>query len=116
MVNMNRLEIQQLEEHLVGNGFNYTDNCGSTMYFEKIHGEYTWYIALTEPHSGNKYKWMLRAEREDNFDRWSNADYQEFYDTVSSFKSDAVNKLNTYIEGFPYDDEFLYGEETDEKN
>lgn len=93
-------EIQQLTQHLIENGFEYADNCGSTIYFNKIYDKHQWYIALTEPHSGNHYKWMLRAEREDEFDRWSNASFEEFYDDVSDFISKYLIQLDNYINSY----------------
>lgn len=94
-------KMEKLKNHLIENGFEYEETYdNSTMYFSKIYGEYEWYIALTNPHSGNDYKWLLRAEREDEFDRWSVATFQEFYDDVPSFMATAVIQLNKFFESY----------------
>ena len=49
------------------------------------------FFALTEPHDGNKNRWMLRAEDSEYFDKWSNASYEEFYDTVDDFINPRFN-------------------------
>lgn len=48
---------------------------------------------LVAPHSGNKNRYMFRADPLENHDRWSNCDYQRFYKDKDDFK----NNWNKYL-------------------
>lgn len=37
------------------------------------------YFVVVVPHEGNGNRIMLRADPEENHDRWSNCDFQRFY-------------------------------------
>ena len=82
----NKLCMQQLIKYMEDNGYWYDDDWDmSTVYFSKMVNNKYCFFALTEPHDGNKNRWMLRAEDSEYFDKWSNASYEEFYDTVDDF-------------------------------
>lgn len=36
---------------------------------------------IIAPHSDNKFKWLLRVANFEDFDRWSLAEMQKYYDT-----------------------------------
>ena len=42
--------------------------------------KYNIVACLTYPHEGNGNKFMLRAEMAEDFDRWSNASYEVFFE------------------------------------
>ncbi len=48
---------------------------------------------ITYPHEGNDNKFMLRAEFMNNFDKWSNASCEVFFDEVSGVE---VSPNNVY--------------------
>lgn len=93
MNNIVNADMQQLLHYMEDNGYTYEDECGSTMYFTKICNDEEWVFSLTEPHSGNKFRWMLRAENHKDFDRWSNASYEEFYTNKDDFIKHALIDL-----------------------
>jgi hypothetical protein len=79
-------DMKKLVKYMEDNGYKYEDDFDmSTVYFSKVVNNKHCVFALTEPHSGNKHRWLLRAEDVDYFDRWSNASYEAYYDTVEEF-------------------------------
>lgn len=82
----NEFEIKCLTKCMVDNGFTYEDDYDmSTVYFSKAINDDLWVFALTEPHDGNKNRWMLRAERHEYFDKWGNASFEKFYGDADEF-------------------------------
>ena len=45
-------------------------------------------FSITAPHEGNEYKYMLRINPANTFDKWGNADIEEFYDDMDSLNYD----------------------------
>lgn len=90
----NKEDMKKLVKYMEDNGYRYEYDVDlSTVYFSNmINNKYCFY-ALTEPHDGNKHRWLLRAEDSDYFDRWSNASYEAFYDTVEEFINRALIDL-----------------------
>lgn len=84
----------KLVNYLINSGYTYEGNVGmSTVYFSKCVNNDDRVYAVTVPHEGNDNRWMLRAETDAEFDRWSNASYEQFYDTVDDFITRALIDL-----------------------
>lgn len=54
------------------------------------------YYSVVAPHSGNNYKYMLRINPIQTFDRWINADIEEFYDTINELNYNLRNNKWIY--------------------
>jgi hypothetical protein len=94
-----------LVNYLTDNGFKYGDDVDmSTIYFSKIYNDKEWLFSLTEPHEGNRNQWLFRAEKRDNFDRWSNAYYEEKYMSTDHFMSCAIKELESTIQNYSEDE------------
>ena len=94
----NETQTKCLIEYMEKNGYQYEDEYDmSTIYFSKDFGNELWYFALTEPHDGNENRWMLRAENCETFDKWSNAGYQEYYNTIEDFMNYALIDIEKII-------------------
>ena len=88
----------KLIKYLEDNGYQYEDDVNmSTVYFSKMFNNTEWIFALTEPHDGNKNRWVLRAEDSMYLDRWSGASFERFYDSVGEFIECALIHLNNHI-------------------
>lgn len=86
MSEINKLYMEELIKYMENAGFEYDyDVDMENAYFNKIINGEHWLFALVSPHDGNKNRWMLRAETKRDFDRWSVASFEEFYDTVEDF-------------------------------
>lgn len=44
------------------------------------------YVCVTAPHEGNNNMFLLRASRRSTFDRWGNAEYEEWLPTADAVK------------------------------
>lgn len=96
----NKADMEKLITYLKMRGYEYdSDYDMSNVYFDKVFDDELWYFLLVSPHSGNKYRWMFRAEYSEEFDRWSIAGYEEFYDTIQDFMDSAVKDVEQYIKG-----------------
>ena len=88
----------KLIRYLEDNGYRYEDDVNmSTVYFSKMFNNTEWIFALTEPHDGNKKRWLLRAEEHTRFDKWGNASFEQFYDSVDEFIKCALIHLDNHI-------------------
>ena len=68
---------------------------------------------LIPPHEGNDFKWLIRAEFIEVFDKWGNAPYWGYLDELSALKlSDLVYDLTLLT---MYKKEYLEGSEDFEK-
>lgn len=93
-----------LVNYLTDNGFKYENDVDmSTVYFSKIYKEEEWLFSLTEPHNGNDNKWLWRAEKIENFDRWGNAYFEDKYMSNEDFISYAIKEFE--IEADKYNEE-----------
>ena len=54
------------------------------------------YYCIVAPHGGNGYKYMLRVNPKKTFDRWINADIEEFYDLIEALNYDLRNNKWIY--------------------
>ena len=89
-----RKDMKRLVKYMEDNGYRYENDWDmSTVYFSKMVNNKYCFFALTEPHDGNKNRWMLRAEDSEYFDKWGNASYEAFYDTVDDFINRALIDL-----------------------
>ena len=87
-------DMERLVKYMEDNGYRYENDWDmSTIYFSKTMNHKYCFFALIEPHDGNKNRWMLRAEDSEYFDKWSNASYEAFYDTVDDFINRALIDL-----------------------
>lgn len=95
----NKDDMEKLIAYLRMRGYKYNYDCDmSNVYLDKDFDNESWYFSLVSPHSGNQYRWMFRAEYSEEFDRWSVAGYEEFYDTIQDFMDSAVKDVEKYIE------------------
>jgi len=74
-------------------GYTFVDDWGS-LYFKKAFGNKLLIVAVTAPHEGNGYKWLVRADDIEYHDRWSNADYEQYYDTIDDLVDRVLEDLN----------------------
>jgi len=56
------------------------------------------YYSVTAPHEGNNFMYMLRANPVATFDKWSNADYEEFYDDLYELARDIDYETGIILE------------------
>lgn len=69
---------------LIKNGYLFTGNFEESHYYfanDKV------MVCYVTPHEGNGFKHMIRAEIIEDFDRWSNAQFEEFIDEVDELVS-----------------------------
>ena len=59
-------------------------------------------LCLTSPHKGTDFKWMLRADTKEEFDRWSNAQFEMYFNTPGEFE-DVLKELDYFIK-YGYED------------
>lgn len=62
------------------------------VFFKDVDGIEFIYL-LVYPHEGTKNRIMFRADAVENYDRWSNCDFQRFYVDEEDFK----NNWNKYL-------------------
>lgn len=65
---------------------------------------------ITAPHEGNDFTYILRINPKRTFDKWDNADIEEFYDSINELSYDLTFNiwvykalLNIYIDRYVAD-------------
>lgn len=67
--------------------------------------------SITSPHEGNDFTFLLRVNPKKTFDKWGNADIEEYYDTIDELIFDLEHNqwiyrllmwtyIDRYIESF----------------
>ena len=74
-------------------GYTYVGDWGS-LYFKKAFGNKLLIVAVTWRSYGNGYKWLVRADDVEYHDCWSNADYEQYYDTIDDLVDKVLEDLN----------------------
>lgn len=98
MKNDNHADMVRVIEQMNTGGFGFVDDWDmSTTYFSKVNHRGEWLVSVTEPHEGNNYKWLVRANKHETFDKWGNADFQEYYDDINDFMEHALIDLEEEI-------------------
>lgn len=69
---MKKIVKNDIIEVLTSNGFDLTLEVDNSNYYFKGNGVLVSYVA---PHKGTDWRHLIRAEVEEEFDRWSNAQY-----------------------------------------
>ena len=86
---------------LLGKGFVIYENLKDQWYMrDSYNGKYNGHsnmISLIAPHSGTNYKWMLRADYDETFDRWSVCLFEEYFSNSEEFK-EVLKKLYEFID------------------
>ena len=61
-------------------------------FYQYISKDKNYLACLMVPHKGTNWKYMIRINRFETFDRWSVAEIEEFFDT----EQEALEFLNNY--------------------
>ena len=75
----NNLSIEYILNKLENIGFKLIGNIENTNYYLEKDNVV---LSITTPHSGNEYKYLIRHDYKEIFDRWSNCYYENSADTI----------------------------------
>lgn len=91
-----KITMNKFNEFLLENGFVFTDKNNDEHYFyEKVIDNIKYVFCLTAPHEETEFEYLLRAERDDEFEgRWSVASFMKSYENVEDFKTNLNNFFN----------------------
>lgn len=80
--------MEKFHKFLLENGFEfqYKTNNEANYYYTKVVEGIDFVYCLTAPHEGTRNRYLLRAETEKEFDRWSIARFMRFYKDFNDFK------------------------------
>lgn len=53
-------------------------------------------VCLISPHSGTNYKWLMRADYDETFDRWGVCLFEEYFNNETEFK-EVLKHLSSFI-------------------
>lgn len=73
-----KVNYKDVINYIIRNGFSFTGNSGEDIYFFK---DYNKIICYVTPHKGTDFKHLLRAEINEDFDKWGNCQYEVLFET-----------------------------------
>lgn len=88
----NQSDMKRVIEQMEAGRFTLEDGTPPMLFSKSNHRGY-WFVSITDPHEGNNYKWLVRANDRETFDKWGNADFQELYDDIDDFMNHVLIDL-----------------------
>ena len=80
-------DMEALNDFMIQNNFEFVCREDKEHYhYRKVVEGIPLIYLLVAPHSGTKNRFMLRADIEDEHDKWSNCRFQRFYKDIDDFK------------------------------
>ena len=56
------------------------------------------YVQFINPHEGTDFEYVIRAEYKEDFDRWSNCEYETYSTDLEKDLSEIISELKAMIE------------------
>lgn len=56
------------------------------------------YVQFINPHEGTDFEYVIRAEYKEDFDRWSNCEYETYSTDLEKDLSEIISELKEMIE------------------
>ena len=56
------------------------------------------YVQFINPHEGTNFEYVIRAEYKEDFDRWSNCEYETYSTDLEKDLSEIISELKEMIE------------------
>ena len=56
------------------------------------------YVQFINPHEGTDFEYIIRAEYKEDFDRWSNCEYETYSTDLEKDLSEIISELKEMIE------------------
>ena len=58
------------------------------------------YVQFINPHGGTNFEYVIRAEYKEDFDRWSNCEYETYSTDLEKDLSEIISDLKEMIEEY----------------